>query len=111
MIDIQITGVRYDVSDKVKAYVHEKLGSLTRFSLGLHLIQVTIHEGDKFGYRVDVDMHLPNHKDVVAHDSEETVYSAIDVVADKCAAQLRKLHDRQTHDKRSKSDARLKMRA
>jgi putative sigma-54 modulation protein len=100
MVDITISGVRYDVSDKVKTYVQQKLGSLNRFHNGLNKVHVTIHEAEKKGYRVDVDMHLPHGKDVIAHDQESTVYGAIDVVTDKCAAQLRKIHDRQKSDRR-----------
>jgi ribosomal subunit interface protein len=95
MVDIHITGVRYQVSDKVKAYIQTKLGSLNRFHSGLQKVHVTIHEAEKNTYRVDVDMHLPHGKDVIAHDKEQTVYSAIDLVTDKCAAQLRKIHDRE----------------
>ena len=95
MVDIHITGVHYQVSDKVKTYIHDKLGGLSRFHTGLQKVHVTIHEAAKHGYRVDVDMHLPHGKDVIAHDSEETVYSAIDMVSDKCAAQLRKIHGRE----------------
>lgn len=97
MPEIQITGVRFEVSDRIRSYVVEKLGGLKKFHAGLNKIHLTIHQGEKAGYRVDVDMHLPHGKDIIAHDSEETVYAAIDVVADKCAAQLRKLHDKHAH--------------
>ncbi|MBA2479764.1 MAG: ribosome-associated translation inhibitor RaiA [Planctomycetes bacterium] len=95
MVDIHISGVHFQVSEKIKTHIHEKLGSLSRFHTGLKTLHVTIHEAEKFGYRVDVDMHLPHGKHVVAHDNEETVYSAIDMVSDKCAAQLRKIHERE----------------
>ena len=85
-LDIQITGVHYQVSDKVRSYISEKIGSLAKYAPDLSAVHVTIHNGDKFGYRVDVEMHLPHGRDIVAHDSEETVYSAIDVVADKAAS-------------------------
>ncbi|MDA3963225.1 MAG: ribosome-associated translation inhibitor RaiA [Planctomycetota bacterium] len=102
MLDIQITGVHYDVSPRLREYVETKLGALERFSTGLKHLHVTIREaGNHHGYRVDVEMHLPGHKDVVAHDSEETVYAAVDVVSDKVATQLRKIHDKQSHPKRS----------
>lgn len=97
MADIQITGVHFDVSDRIRSYINEKLGSLVKFNGKLGKIHVTIHHGDKKGYRVDVEMHLPQGRDVIAHDSEETVYAAIDIAHDKCAAQLRKIHDREAH--------------
>lgn len=94
MVDIQISGIRFQVSDRIRAYVQEKIDGLARFHSGLSKVHVTIHEGEKHGFRVDVDMHLPHGKDVVAHDSEDTVYAAIDVVVEKCATQLRKIHSR-----------------
>jgi len=94
MVEIQITGVRYDVSEKVKRHVEEKLGGLDRYHPDLKNLRITIHEAPNFGFRVDVDIHLPKHKDVVAHEEERTIYSAIDLVADKCRAQLSKLHDK-----------------
>lgn len=103
MVDVQISGVRYHVSDRVRDYATDKFTGLSRFCEGLSLIHVTIHEEDnhKHGYRVDVDMHLPHGKDVIAHDTEETVYAAIDVVVDKCAKQLRRDHDRRSGHHRS----------
>jgi putative sigma-54 modulation protein len=100
MVDIQITGVHFDVSDRIRGYVQEKLGTLKKYHGQLDKVHVTIHHADKKGYRVDVDMHLPHGKDVVAHDAEETVYAAIDIAHDKCAAQLRKIHERQVGNHR-----------
>ncbi len=95
MVELHISGVHYQVSDKVKAYINDKMSTLGRFHAGLRKVHVTIHPQEKNQFRVDVDMHLPHGKDVVAHDAEETVYSAIDVVHDKAAAQLRKIHDKE----------------
>jgi ribosomal subunit interface protein len=97
MADIQITGVHFEISDRIRSYVTEKLGTLAKYNAKLGMIHVSIHHAEKKGYRVDVEMHLPHGKDVIAHDSEETVYAAIDVAHDKCAAQLRKIHDREAH--------------
>lgn len=94
MVDIHITGVHYQISDKIRGYVTDKFSPLSKFSTGLNKIHVTIHPSEKHGYRVDVDMHLPHGKDVVVHDHEETVYAAIDVAHDKVASQLRKIHER-----------------
>jgi ribosomal subunit interface protein len=107
MVDIQITGVRYSVSDKIREYITQKLGGLKRFHPELNRLHVTIHEAEKKGFRIDVEMHLPSSKDVIAHDEEETVYSAVDCVADKCAAQLRRLHGKQQR----KSSQPIKARA
>ena len=96
MTEIQITGVHYDVSDKLKSYIQEKFGALERFATDLGHVQVTVREEAKHGYRIDVDLHLSQHREVVAHDSEETVYAAVDGAVDKCAAQLRRIHGKRS---------------
>lgn len=103
MVAIHITGVHCQISDKVKAYIEEKLGSLKRYHPRLDSLHVTIHEAERRGYRVDVDMHLPTGKDVVAHDREDTLFSAIDVVAGKCAAQLRRIHEKESEPVRMRA--------
>jgi ribosomal subunit interface protein len=103
MQSIKITGVHYHLSDQAKAYITEKLGSLERLYPRLSSLQVTVHRSGKEGFRVDVDMHLPSGKDVIAHDTEDTLHAAIDVVADKCAAQLRKIHDREVEPQRMRA--------
>mgnify|MGYP000083941918 CR=1 FL=1 len=108
MVTIHITGVHFTVSEKAKEHIAEKFGALDRLYPRLSSLHVTIHEAEKFGYRVDVDLHLPSGKDVVAHDTEENLFSAIDVTAEKCAAQLRKIHDRETAKVRDREPARLR---
>lgn len=104
MLDIQITGVRYSVSEKVNLYIKDKLGNLDRFHPGLQVIHVTVQEAAKHGFRIDVDMHLPNHKDVIAHHDAETVYAALDGVVDKCSKQLVKIHEKEQAKDRGSSD-------
>jgi ribosomal subunit interface protein len=96
MLTIHIAGVHYHVSDKVRTHVQDKFGTLNRFHKGLSSLHVTIHHDEhRNTYRVDVDMHLPTGKDVVAHDTEANLFTAIDVTADKCAVQLRKIHGKE----------------
>lgn len=104
MVEVTVTGVHYTVSEKIRDYAIEKLGSLGRFHGELHKLQVNIQEAEKHGIRVDVEMHLPNHHEMAAHSNEETVYAAIDNVCDKCSKQLRRLHSKQ-------SDHHMKARA
>lgn len=100
MVELQISGVHYQMTDKVKAYINEKMGTLSKYHTGLTKVHVTIHPQEQNRIRVDLDMHLPHGRDVVAHDAEDTVYSAIDVVHDKAAAQLRKIHDKEARSHR-----------
>ena len=100
MVELQISGVHYQMTDKVKSYITEKIGTLAKYHAGLTKVHVTIHPQEQNRIRVDLDLHLPHGRDVVAHDAEETVYSAIDVVHDKAAAQLRKIHDKEARSHR-----------
>lgn len=95
MVDVHISGVHFQISDKIRERITDKLGGLKKFHQSLSSVHVTIHPAERHGFRVDVDMHLPQGKHVVAHDNEESVYAAIDVVHDKCAVQLRKIHDKE----------------
>ncbi|NRA38845.1 MAG: ribosome-associated translation inhibitor RaiA [Planctomycetes bacterium] len=97
MVDITVTGVHYNVSEKVRNYVTEKLSNLGRFHTGLQRLHVNIQEGEKHGFRVDVEMHLPSNHDMAAHSSEETIYASVDNVWDKCSKQLRRLHSKQSN--------------
>lgn len=95
MLDsIRLSGIHYQISDKVRTYAEEKLAGLGRYSQRLHRVQGTIREESRHGFRVDIEMHLDDGFDVVAHASGETVYAAIDGVMDKCAKQLRRHSDR-----------------
>ena len=101
MTDIQISGMHsYKVSQRLRDYIEEKLGSLTRFNVGLTKITVTVGEAENNSYHADVDMHLSHEKDVVAHVHAASIYAAIDGANDKCAAQLRRIHDK--HSKHAK---------
>lgn len=103
MVDIHITGVHCRVSDKAKSYITEKLGALKRFHSSLRSLHVSIHEAEKHGYRVDVNMHLPTGEDVVAHELGDSLFSAVDVVSAKCAAQLRRIHGRHMEPQRMRA--------
>ncbi|GDY13655.1 hypothetical protein LBMAG53_25330 [Planctomycetota bacterium] len=100
MVAVHITGMHVEVTDQMRAYITEKLGSLGRFHKSLNKVHVTVHPADRRGFQVDVDMHLGHHKDVVAHDREPSFHGAVDVVTDKCAAQLRRIHAKEVHDHR-----------
>jgi ribosomal subunit interface protein len=92
MVDIQIAGLHTEISAQVKQHISYKLGGLDRFHPGLNKLHVTIHQAEHHGFRVDVDLHLPHGKHVVAHEHEKTIVAAVDMVTDKCANQLRRLH-------------------
>ena len=95
MVDIHISGVHFQVSDRIKARIADKLGTLDRYHGDLSRMHVTVRHDAKHGYQVAVEMHLPHGRDIIAHEREPSLHAAIDLVADKAAAQLRRLHERE----------------
>ncbi|TVR13823.1 MAG: ribosome-associated translation inhibitor RaiA [Planctomycetota bacterium] len=104
MLAMKITGIHYSVSAKVREYALEKFANHDRFHPDIQFCQMTIREAANFGYRVDVSMGLPHHKEVVAHCEAETVYAGIDGVVDKAAKQLVKIHEKEQAKHRNQSD-------
>jgi len=93
---IDITGIHYDVSDKMQKYVIDKVGKLDRFLppharktlvADVKLRQVNRDHGNK--YEAEVILTTAE-KTIVAKDSTMNMHAAIDIVEEKLAAQLRK---------------------
>lgn len=98
MVSVTITGVHCPITESVREYAVEKFSHLERFHHGLHSVHITIHEEMKqHTFRVDVEMHIGHTKHPIAHDTDATIQAALDKVLDKCANQLRKLHDKAKH--------------
>jgi len=96
---IDITGIKYNVSDKLHKYVIEKVGRLDRFVptharksivADVKLRQVNRDHGNK--YEAEVILKVPE-KTIVAKDSTMNMHAAIDIVEAKLVAQLRKYKD------------------
>lgn len=96
---IDITGIQYNVSDKLEKYVVEKVGRLDRYvppharkSLvaDVKLRQVNRDHGNK--YEAEVILKVPE-KTIIAKDSTMNMHAAIDIVEAKLIAQLRKYKD------------------
>ncbi|HYE05156.1 MAG TPA: ribosome-associated translation inhibitor RaiA [Planctomycetota bacterium] len=104
MIAIHISGIHCHVSDRTRAYIHDKFGDLDRYHARLHAVHVTIHGGEREGYRADTVMHLHSGKEVVAHAADKSLFAAIDGAAGKSASQLRKIHERERDVHRSHAE-------
>lgn len=93
---IDITGIKYNVSDKTEKYVLDKVGKLDRYvpmharktmTADVKLRQVNRDHGNK--YEAEVIMHVPD-KVITAKDTTMNMMAAIDIVEAKLIAQLRK---------------------
>ena len=93
---IKITGKQYDLDERTRKYVMQKVGKLDRFlprharksaSAEVILREVNRNHGNK--YEAEVLLHVPD-KHLTAKDSTMNVMAAIDIVEAKLSAQLRK---------------------
>lgn len=102
---IAITGIKYDVDEKTKKYVEQKVGKLDRFlprharksaSAEVKLAQIDQKNGNK--YEAEVILFVPE-KTLTAKDSTVNVLAAIDIVEAKLQAQLAKYKEQHTEDR------------
>ena len=96
---IDITGIKYNVSDKLQKYIVDKVGKLDRYVpaharksvvADVKLRQVNRDHGNK--YEAEIIITVPD-KTIVAKDSTMNMHAAIDIVEAKLVAQLRKYKD------------------
>lgn len=96
---IDITGIKYNVSDKLQKYVIDKVGKLDKYVpaharksvvADVKLRQVNRDYGNK--YEAEVILQVPE-KTIIAKDSTMNMHAAIDIVEAKLIAQLRKYKD------------------
>lgn len=98
---IEITGIHYDVSDKMKKYVVNKIGRLDRFvprkirrsvRADVKLTETPGTKNEK--YHAEIVFHMPNSAQLTASEATLNMYAAIDIVEAKLKNQLRKHKDK-----------------
>ncbi len=96
---IDITGIQYNVSEKMQKYVTDRVGKLDRYvpaharkSLvaDVKLRQVNRDHGNK--YVAEIILKVPE-KTIIAKDTTMNMHAAVDIVEAKLIAQLRKYKD------------------
>ncbi|OJU87903.1 ribosomal subunit interface protein [Candidatus Saccharibacteria bacterium 49-20] len=96
---IDITGIQYNVSEKMQKYVTDRVGKLDRYvpaharkSLvaDVKLRQVNRDHGNK--YEAEIILKVPE-KTIIAKDTTMNMHAAVDIVEAKLIAQLRKYKD------------------
>ncbi|MBH2007751.1 ribosome-associated translation inhibitor RaiA [Candidatus Saccharibacteria bacterium] len=102
---IAITGIKYDVDEKTKKYVEQKVGKLERFlprharksaSAEVKLTQIDQKNGNK--YEAEILLFVPD-KVLAAKDSTVNVLAAVDIVEAKLQAQLAKYKEQHSEDR------------
>ena len=96
---IDITGIKFDVDERTRKYVMEKVGRLDRFvppharktmAADVKLRQVNEDHGNK--YEAEIILQVPE-KVITAKDTTLNMMAAVDIVEAKLVAQLRKYKD------------------
>jgi len=106
---IKISGIRYELTERVEKYVRAKVGRLDRYMprsarravwAETKLTQSVSNKKGKFS--CEVILHLPNGN-VTAEESTLNMFAAIDIVEAKLKNRLRKYKDKHLdHHKRSR---------
>lgn len=93
---ITISGIDYEVTDKTRKYVSEKIGRLDKYvppkarasmAADVKLRQINEAHGNK--YEVDITIQIPD-KTINAKDSTLNIMAAVDIVEEKLERQLRR---------------------
>lgn len=96
---IDITGIKYNVSDRTQKYIMSKVGKLDKYvpaharktiTADVKLREVNRDFGNK--YEAEVILQVPG-KRITAKDSTMNMMAAVDIVEAKLIAQLRKYKD------------------
>src|ERR1700694_3917694 len=100
--NLEVTGVHFEIDEKIKSYIEKKIGRLDHYvprklREPMHA-EVVLKEEDgnaKNRFTGEVILHLP-HEVLSAKDSTINIYAAIDIVEAKLKSQLLKYKDKET---------------
>lgn len=97
-MNIQFYAKNVDLTQQLRDYTQEKIGSLDRYGLNFSSVRVDISQdshhqkGDVF--RFEANMTIMGNKTIRAEASAGDVMSAIDIVKDKLEIQITKIKDK-----------------
>ena len=93
-MNLDISGVHFELDDKLKGYVRRKIGKLDRYiprkAKAAASAKVVLTEDDgkaKNRFTCEVIINLP-HGTIAAKDATLNIYAAVDIVEAKVKAQL-----------------------
>ena len=92
-MNLQITGKNLDLTAALKAYVDNKIGSLTKYNETISEIRVTLEEArdqHKPEFRAAAQVHV-GHEVLFTEEVAADMYAAIDIVKSELERQLRDL--------------------
>lgn len=113
MIDLEISGVHFELNEKVKQYASKKISVMDKYMpknerSGTHgKIVLSEEEGQsKNRYICEVIIHTP-HETFTAKESTVSIYAAIDIVEEKIKAQILKHKDKKQNNRQRRRTQRM----
>ncbi len=112
MIQLEITGVHFEITDQVKSYAQKRIGRLDKYlprnarsGAQGHIVLIEEQGKAKNRYSAEATVSFP-HGEVTAKESTISMYAAIDIVEEKLKTQILK-HKERSQDRR-KSQRKLR---
>lgn len=113
MVELNISGVHFELDDKIKEYVEKKIGAMDKYvprhERGASHGEVVLSEDEgksKNRYTCDVTLYMP-HETITAKESTVSIYAAVDIVEEKVKAQLLKHKDKQQNNRQRRRTQRM----
>jgi putative sigma-54 modulation protein len=98
-MNLSLTGHHLEVTPAMRDYVHSKLERVTNHFDQVIDVKVTLSV-EKLQHKVEATMHVPGN-DLHVTCTDENMYSAIDMLADKLDRQVLKHKEKQGDHHRS----------
>lgn len=86
---LNLKGVHYNISDRTKEFIEDKISHLDPFKDLIVNLDVTITK-EKNEYRVESNVHFKWHKTIHLHESDKELYPAIENLMHKMDATVSK---------------------
>jgi putative sigma-54 modulation protein len=98
-MQIDIKGTNLELTEAIKDYVNEKIGSLDKFFDGILEARVDIglttkHHQKGNIFRAEVNLEVPRKHNLRAESEREDLYMAINEVKDELQRQIKKLKEK-----------------
>ncbi len=96
---ISVAARHFDATEATKAYARDKLGKNDRYFNGVQHVEIVLKQEDR-KYHCEAIVHVRNHDALVVDVARDDLHEAIDLAADKCARQLRRMKEKLTGRRR-----------
>ncbi|MBD3800735.1 MAG: ribosome-associated translation inhibitor RaiA [Campylobacterales bacterium] len=96
-MNISLTGRAIELTDPIKEYLQNAIGSLSKFNLDIISAQAVCAKrsiGKKQGVSVEFTINLAGKNTVVIKQSDDDMYAAIDIAIERAQKALRRMHDK-----------------